>query len=54
MCEIVDDLKKVADRIIKLEHEDLDIIFTNEDNKQFVNAVMTLQEHARYITQHYG
>jgi len=49
MCELVRELKELANVIITKEHEELDAIFTREDKIEYVNAVSTLQAHSEYL-----
>lgn len=53
MCELVKELKELADKVIKLNHEELDKIFTYEDDVEFVNSVRTLQEHSNHIVKNH-
>lgn len=49
MCEVVNDLKVLAETVITKEHEVLSQMFTEEDKINFVNSVRTLQEHSNYL-----
>jgi len=49
MCELVKELKLLADAVIKKEHKELDKEFSLEDKVNFVNSVRTLQEHSNYL-----
>jgi len=51
MCELVKELKLLADTVIKKEHEELSREFTLEDKMDFVNAIRTLSEHSDYLVK---
>jgi len=51
MCELVKELKLLADAVVKKEHHTLDREFSLEDKIDFVNAVQTLQTHSEYLVK---
>jgi len=51
MCELVRELKLLADAVVKKEHFELDKEFTLEDKIDFVNSVKTLQTHSEYLVK---
>jgi len=51
MCELVKELKMLAETVIKKEHFELDKEFTLEDKIDFVNSVRTLNEHSNYLVK---
>ena len=51
MCEVVKELKLLAELVITKEHKELDVMFTEQDKIDFVNSVRTLQEHSGYLVK---
>jgi len=49
MCKLIEELKELTEQVITKEHTELDYMFTKEDRIDFVNSIVTLQEHAQHI-----
>lgn len=49
MCELTQELKRIAEKLIKMEHRTISKTQTEEDKQNFVNASVTIQQHAIYL-----
>jgi hypothetical protein len=48
---VADELKRIADTLIKHEHSVIASSMTADQMIEFVNSVRTLQEHADYLAK---
>ena len=51
MCIITQELKQIAELLIKQEHKAIDKTMTDAEKIAFVNASATIQQHSNFIQQ---